>query len=189
MASFDLLDRAAGEFEKTLLLVTDAHRGQPTPCSDYTVRDLVGHVVGSMRIAVALLGGASREEGLAAAQGDVLGTSWVRAFDENYRAMVDAFRVPGALERTVAHPIGDIPATQLFDIRIGELTLHRWDLARAIGADETLDPELVAKVWGLFEPLAGVLPVTGAFGSGPSGDVPVTAPLQTRLLDLTGRRP
>ena len=48
MASFDLLDLAAGEFEKRLRSVTDAQRALPTPCSEYNVRDLVAHVVGGM---------------------------------------------------------------------------------------------------------------------------------------------
>ena len=48
------------------------------------------------------------------------------------------------------HPMGDIPATQLFEMRIGELALHGGDLTRAIGADETLDPEVVAAVGALY---------------------------------------
>ena len=52
--------------------------------------------------------------------------------------MRDAFHAPGALDRTVAHPgMGEIPATMLFDLRLGELAVHGWDLARAIGADES----------------------------------------------------
>ena len=101
----------------------------------------------------------------------------------------DAFHASGALERTVAHPgMGNIPATMLFDMRLMELAVHGWDLARAIGGDETLDPEVVAAVWAFGEPLSGILPSTGYFSS-PTGDVPDSAPLQTRLLDLLGRRP
>lgn len=58
-----------------------------------------------------------------------------------------------------------------------------------IGADQTLDAELVASVWALLEPMAGGLESTGAFGSAASGNVPDSAPLQTRLFDLSGHRP
>ena len=66
--------------------------------------------------------------------------------------------------------------------------MHGRDLARPIGADETLDPDVVAALWAFAEPLSGMLSSTGYFTC-PSGDVPDTAPLQTRLLDLLGRRP
>jgi uncharacterized protein (TIGR03086 family) len=103
--------------------------------------------------------------------------------------MREAFCAPGALQRTVAHPgMGEIPVAMLFDMQLGELAVHGWDLARAIGADETLDPGVVAALWAFAEPLSGMLPSTGYFAS-PSCGVPDTAPLQTRLLDLLGRRP
>jgi hypothetical protein len=66
--------------------------------------------------------------------------------------------------------------------------VHGRDLARPIGADETLDLDVVAALWAFAEPLSGMLSSTGYFTC-PSGDVPDTAPLQTRLLDLLGRRP
>lgn len=43
--------------------------------------------------------------------------------------MSDAFGRPGTLERTVPHPMAEIPGSRLFEIRVGELTLHAWDLA------------------------------------------------------------
>jgi len=101
----------------------------------------------------------------------------------------EALRTPGALERIVHHPAGDVSGAQLLSFRIGDLALHAWDLARAIGADETLDPELVALVWEGMQPLAPVIAQLGIFGAGPSGDLDDDAPLQHRLLDLSGRRP
>jgi len=189
MASFELLDRAANGFETRLRLVTDAQRTLPTPCPEFNVRDLVAHQVRGMRIYTLLLHGAAREVVAEEQQSDIGSDDWVGAFRSAYRTMRDAFCAPGALERTVAHPgMGEIPATMLFDLRLGELAVHGWDLARAIGADETLDPEVVAALWAFAEPLSGMLPSTGYFSS-PSGDVPDTAPTQTRLLDLLGRRP
>jgi uncharacterized protein (TIGR03086 family) len=100
------------------------------------------------------------------------------------------FAAPGALDRAVAHPVmGDIPCPQFLAMRVGDALLHAWDLARAIGAQEQLDPELVAEVWANMSPIAGFIGKSGFFGSGPSGEVGEDAPLQTRLLDLSGRRP
>jgi uncharacterized protein (TIGR03086 family) len=190
MASFELLDRAASEFDKRLRLVTDAQHALPTPCGEFNVRDLVTHQIQGMRGFTLLLNGATREGAEALGSCDIGSEDWRGAFNSSYQTMRDAFAAPGAMERTVTHPImGNIPASMLFDIRMNELAVHAWDLARAIGADETLDPEVVASIWAFGEPMADILPSLGIFGSGASGEVPDSAPLQTRLLDLLGRRP
>ena len=100
------------------------------------------------------------------------------------------FAAPAALDRTVAHPVmGDIPCAQFLGMRVGDALLHAWDLARAIGADDELAVELVAEVWATMSPMASFIGKSGFFGAGPSGEVGEAAPLQTRLLDLSGRRP
>ena len=130
----------------------------------------------------------ARPARLSLKKSDIGSDDWIAAFGSAYRTMRGAFCAPGALERTIAHPgMGDIPAAMLFDVQLMELAVHGWDLARAIGADETLDPEVVDALWAFAEPLSGMLPSTGYFAS-PSGEVPDSAPLQTRLLDLLGRR-
>jgi uncharacterized protein (TIGR03086 family) len=190
MASFDLLDRAAGEFDKRLRLVTDDQRELPTPCGEFNVRDLVTHQIQGMRGFTLLLNGQAREGAAAFEGGDIGSDDWVGVFNDEYQTMRDTFAAPGVLERTVTHPImGDIPAAMLFDIRMNELAVHGWDLARAIGADETLDPEVVISIWEFGAPMAEMLPALGIFGSGGSGTVSESAPLQTRLLDMLGRRP
>jgi hypothetical protein len=90
--------------------------------------------------------------------------------------------------RIVHHPAMDMPGAQLLGFRIGGLTLHTWDLARGCGGDETLDSELVEAVWALLSPMAPFIAQTGVFGLGPGGEVGQDAPLQVRLLDLSGRR-
>ena len=77
----------------------------------------------------------------------------------------------------------------LLAFRIGDNLLHAWDLARACGFDETLDADAVAATWAALEPMAPMIPSIGVFGSGPSGSVGADAPIQVRLLDLSGRRP
>ena len=66
---------------------------------------------------------------------------------------------------------------------------HAWDLARAIGADDKLDADLVSQMWDNIQPMAAGLGELGMFGESSSGHVADDAPLQTRFLDLVGRRP
>ena len=189
MQNFDVLDLAAGEFARRLRAVKAEQWSRPTPCSEFNVRQLVEHVVAGNRMSAILLDGGSREQALVPFKIDVLESNPVEAFNGSYRTKFDRFKRPGALDKIVHHPMGDIPATMLLNFRIGDLTLHAWDLARAIGTDEQLNASLVQLVWDNLSPMGDAIASSGAFGAGPSGDVPATAPLQTRLLDLSGRRP
>ena len=140
-------------------------------------------------MSVRLLHGASANEAMAGLDGDLLGDNPNAAFAAAASAERAAFQEPEALERVVHHPAMDMPGAQLLGFRIGGLTLHAWDLARATGGEETLDADLVEAVWAQLSPMAPFIAQTGVFGAGPSGDVGEDAPLQLRLLDLSGRRP
>jgi uncharacterized protein (TIGR03086 family) len=185
----EALDRAAVAFETRLKAVKLSQWNAATPYGDWTVRRLVGHVVAGNRMAVLLLAGASAERAAAALDGDPLGTDPVGAFLASAAEQAAAFAEPGALERTCHHVAGDLSGARLLGFRVTDLALHAWDLARAIKANEELDPELVREIWEALAPMAPVIAQTGYFGSGPSGLLDAEAPLQTRLLDLCGRRP
>ena len=190
MDAFDALDRARGEFDKRLRAVRDDQWDDPTPCEDWTVRTLAQHVVGANRMAVRLLDGEPADQAVQAMVGaEVLGDDPVAAFVASSEAQESAFRRPGAFEAVCHHFVGDITGEILFGFRVTDLTLHAWDLARAIGADEELDAELVALLWERLEPLGPALASMGMFGEGPSGEVGEDAPLQQRVLDVSGRRP
>jgi len=188
MEPFVALESAGAAFAQRLGLVSESDWDTPTPCEGWTVGDLFNHVVGGNVMAVRLLAGASKEEAVreltAAPDGDPSA-----AFSSSAEAQLAAFREPGALERIVHHPAMDMPGAQLLGFRIGDLALHAWDLARAITQDEALDAGLVRFVWDGLQPMAPFIGQIGVFGTGPSGDVADDAPLQRRLLDLTGRRP
>jgi uncharacterized protein (TIGR03086 family) len=140
-------------------------------------------------MAVALLDGASTDEGIAVFTGTELADDVDAQYAAGAAEQVAAFSVDGATEQTLHHPMGDIPGEMVLGFRIGDLTLHSWDLARAIGADEALPEALVEATWASMSPMAGFIGTVGVFGEGPSGDASAEAPLQERLLDLAGRRP
>jgi uncharacterized protein (TIGR03086 family) len=189
MDEMALLRRAGSDFERRLAGVTPGQLSRPSPCEQWTVRDLISHVVGESIMSVLLLHGADAEETVFGLDGDILGADASAAFASAASAEYAAFKEPGATERTVRHPAMDMSEAQLLGFRIGGLTLHTWDLARGAGGDETLDSELVEEVWAQLSPMAPFIAQTGVFGAGPSGMVGRDAPLQVRLLDLTGRRP
>jgi uncharacterized protein (TIGR03086 family) len=183
------LAAADAQFARVIREVTIDDLDLPTPCEGWDVRGLLNHVIGGNRMSVVLLEGGERDDAMAVFAQDHLGDDFLVAYEDGIADSRAAFLEEGALGRTVHHPMGDIPATQLLQFRTGDLTLHGWDLARAIGADETIDPELAAFVLEGMLPMAPMMGSIGVFGEGPSGTVGDDAPAQTRLLDLTGRRP
>lgn len=189
MDPFETLDLASAEMERRVGAVPADRWDAPTPCEGWSARHLVHHVVGGNRMAVRLLAGGRRKAVLAELRAAPVADDQLAAFTATAAEQAAAFRAPGALERTCEHPAGDISGARLLGFRVGDLTLHAWDLARAVGGDERLHPDLVAAVHEVMAPMAPFIARTGFFGTGPSGTLPDTASLQDRLLDLTGRRP
>ena len=189
MDNLTALPIAAARFESVAALVTDADLDRTTPCDGWTVRELLDHVVGGNLLAAALLGGASREDGMAVLAAGVAGDEPLIAVQDSIRAQAAAFAAAESLDIVVHHPARDMPGAQLLGFRVGDLLVHSWDLARAIGADETLDPEVVAVVATNIEPMRPFIGQVGMFGEGPSDTLDGSADAQTQLLDLLGRRP
>jgi uncharacterized protein (TIGR03086 family) len=189
MDHFEALDRAADGFARRLTAVTDGDLAKPTVCDGWSVADLLTHIMRGNTMAVVLCHGGSKDDALAAMESVTLASDRVAQFHSTAAAAAEALRAPGALEMTVHHPAMDMPGEQLLRFRIGDLLAHSWDLARAIGADEALDPSVVEVVWTQIEPMIPFIGAVGVFGTGPSGEVDETAGLQARLLDAMGRRP
>ena len=189
MEPFEALDCATEEAGRRVRDVKPDQWDLPTPCAEWTVRDLVNHLVRGNTMSVMLLDGASRDEVFAMFRSADRNEDLIAGYAETVAEQNAAFRRPGALDQTVHHPMGDIPATLLLHFRTGDAALHAWDLARAIGADERLDAELVQQIYDGMLPMAAVMAGSGAFGEGGSGTVPDDAATQTKLLDLAGRRP
>lgn len=189
MDDLELLKVASETFRERITEVGEDQQFLPTPCGDWNVAGLITHVLGGNHMAVRLLEGAHRAEAIGYLSGLPIGDDPLATYDANAAAQIAAFSEPGAMERIVEHPMGDLPGSALLGFRIGDLTLHSWDLARAVGGTEQLPEDLVQKVWTDMSPLKDNIATIGIFGAGPSGEVPDDAPLQTRLLDLVGRRP
>ena len=188
MDALDALTRSESEFLSRADQLTGEHWSMPTVCGDWTVDDLVRHLVGGSTMTVTGLTGAPKEQVIAASQcttdADLL-VAMRAAFAEQAAAMGAA----GAMEMTVHHPAIDMTGEQLLGFRIVDMTMHAWDLARSLGFDERLDTELVAWTWDWLQPIAPFIGTLGMFGAGPSGTLTEDDPLDMRLIDLTGRRP
>ncbi|HEX3795709.1 MAG TPA: TIGR03086 family metal-binding protein [Acidimicrobiales bacterium] len=181
-----LLAIAGQEFRSRLTKVGSGHCRLITPCEGWSVRELVHHVVAGNRRAVHRLGEA---EASMLDDSEFVGGDPLDSFDRSMSKQVEAFSLPDALGRSCETAARTMTGRELLHFRILDLVVHAWDLARALGIDETLSPEVVAQTWDLVAPQSSVLGLMGVFGSGSSGTLPAEASLQNRLLDVTGRRP
>jgi uncharacterized protein (TIGR03086 family) len=181
----EALDVAVGEFRARLVGVEDEAWTAPTPCDGWDVRYLVAHVVGGHRFSALVLDGATADEAIAAVMGArVLSARPLDDHDETAAAQRLAFRAPGALTAQVDHPGGRITGDEFLAMRVFDVAVHAWDLARATGADERLDPQLAVVV---LDVLRGMHDGPG-FGIVPIGAASRDDPPQVQLLDLSGRR-
>jgi uncharacterized protein (TIGR03086 family) len=180
-----LHERAVGEFAARVDEVRPNDWGRPTPDDGWDVRALVNHIVGEELWTPPLMEGRTIEQVGNRFDGDVLGDDPVGAFHRAAQAAVAAVNEPGALDRTVHLSFGDMPgrdyAWQLF----ADHLIHAWDLARAIGADERLHPELVEACAQWFAGVEDLYRSTGAIADPP--DVRPDADAQTKLLAAFGR--
>ncbi|MCC9705644.1 TIGR03086 family metal-binding protein [Streptomyces sp. MNU76] len=186
-----LLDRHAEAqdlFGARVHAVRDDQWGADTPCAEWSVRDLVNHLVSEQLWVPSLVrDGCMIEEVGDTFGGDLLGPDPAASWDTAAHSAREAFTAPGALERTVHLSYGDTPATAYCAQMVADLVVHAWDLSRAIGADERLPGELVRFAVDEIAPYAGDLEKSGLFGAPVAP--PVGADAQTRLLCLLGRRP
>ncbi|QTE30367.1 TIGR03086 family metal-binding protein [Pengzhenrongella sicca] len=183
----ELLSLHRENAQRFTALVTAAlgHWDDPTPCTDWSVRQLVNHLTAEHLWAPELLAGRTIADVGTAFDGDVLGDDPVAAWRRAIGASIDAFATQGVLGRTVELSSGERAAHEYLDELVTDLAIHGWDLATALHLDETIDPLTVDRLlieWSdraaeLGHPLfAEPLP------SAPSDDP------QTRLLAIFGRR-
>jgi uncharacterized protein (TIGR03086 family) len=183
----DLFVRVSDEFARRLAIVGPAQWTAPTPCEEWDVRALVNHVVGANRRYTMLLHGATADEVDATRPGDHLGDDPDSSFLATTAELHAAFREAGAMARIAHHPAGDRTGADLLAMRVIDVTVHTWDLAKSIGADETLDDDAVAFALSrrdIFD--AGRQ--RNSFAP-PSPQTLADFSAQARLLHLSGRRP
>jgi uncharacterized protein (TIGR03086 family) len=182
----DLFARAVGEFDRRVKRVGSDQWNDQTPCTEWRVRDLVNHLVYEDKWAPPILAGKTIEEVGDAFEGDLLGQDPKSAWTGAAQEAIGAVGRERTDERTVHVSFGDIKGRHYISQLLCDHVIHAWDLARGIGDDERLDPELVEFAYNYLKPQAQAWRSPGVFG--PEVEVDPETDLQTKLLGLSGRR-
>ena len=177
---------AVAEFGSRVQQIGDHQWAAATPDEGWSVRDLVNHIVGECLWAPPLLAGSTIAEVGDRFDGDVLGAQPKLTWTAASAGAVQAVEADSAMDRTVHLSFGDFPGREYTLQLFADHLIHGWDLARAIGADEHLDDELVASCATWLEAVEEAYRSAGAIAAPPP--VPGHADAQTLLLARFGRR-
>ena len=163
--------------------VVDGRWDDPAPVEGWVARDVVRHLVTWFPEFLSAGTGIDLPRG-PSADDDPLG-AWLAQRD-SVQALLD----DPETERRVyqSRMMGEIPLAEAVDrFYTADVFMHTWDLARAAGLDETLDPERCQALYDGMLPMDDLLRSSGHYG--PKVDVPADADIQTRLLAFIGRTP
>lgn len=115
----------------------------PTPCADFTVRDLLDHfIVLGGSFAYWFRGEEAPELTPPARNGKVPAAEVREVLD----GVLAAAKSPGAMDRMISAPVGDMPGSTCARFVAFDCLVHGWDLATATGQEYQLPAELVATV-------------------------------------------
>jgi len=122
--------------------ITPNQLDEPTPCKDFTVAGVLGHMT-------ALASGfAPMFRGEEPSTDDVEpdGSTAMGRFDIAMAALLEAVQSPGALDRTIVTPGGEMPGAVFARLVAFDGAVHGWDLATSTGQPWELDGDLVAEI-------------------------------------------
>ncbi|MFD4910826.1 TIGR03086 family metal-binding protein [Kitasatospora purpeofusca] len=163
--------------------------GAPTPCSEWTVRQVLNHArldqqALVMQITEEAPAGDPFDPADAPADGGGDAVAELAAVLDGaakaWESVRDAESVPT--------PMGPMPAAAGAAVAALDAAVHAWDIARATGQDVPLTDSLAE---GLESPAAQIVDfVRDTFGKfGPAVEVPADAGRAAQLLGFTGRDP
>ena len=157
-----------------------------TPCTDWSVRDLVNHVVGEDLWTAPLLQGSTIEEVGDRFDGDLLGDDPVARAQGAAQEAVAAVAVRLPQGGTVQLSYGEEQLDEYVHQLSADHLVHGWDLAAATGTDAAFDPALVDAIAAWYADREELYRSAGAVGARPaeSGTDPLS-----RLIAAFGRDP
>ena len=174
--------KVAAGFTRRVTAVPEDAWDHPAPCEGWVARDVVGHLVDWLPGFFFATWDVDLPPHPSVAEDPV--AAW-KVLDATIQAALDDPSVAGQERET---RMGRASFADTIDmICTPDVLIHTWDLARAAGLDERLDPDEVHRFASGIEPMDEILRASGHYG--PRTPVPDDADEQTWLLAFLGRRP
>lgn len=178
------LEAALASTRTVLAGVVPAQLDDPTPCSNWSVRDLINHIVGAQGYFVSIVDGTGSDD----SEPDFAAGDFLATYDGAAATTMAAFVRPGVMETTFDLAFGPTPGSALMNIATTDAFQHGWDLARATGQDVNLDPALAAQLLdGLHTTLPDAARNEAGDPFGPRQEAPAGASPADQLAAFLGR--
>jgi len=189
MDLFTAFDHAVASTAEIVKATPAEQLDAPTPCTEWDVRALLNHVIGTLWLAEGLFGDQAPRYPMAPGglpPADLVGDDPAAAYAEAATAALAA-SAGDALTRLHVTPLGEMPGPGLAGFTTLDILVHGWDLATATGQPADLDGRLAAHVLG-FAAGALATPESRAGRIGPAVPVAADAPVTRRLVAFLGRQ-
>jgi len=191
MDQFTSFEQAVASTAEIVKGTPASQMGAPTPCTEWDVRALLNHIIGTLWLADGLFTDHEPRYlmvpgGLPSA--DLVSGDPAVAYSEASSAALAAAGAGDALTRVHVTPLGEMPGPALAGFTTLDILVHGWDLAKATGQPADLDGRLAAHVLGFAEQ-ALATPESRASRIGPPVAVGGDAPVTQRLAAFLGRQP
>ncbi len=160
----------------------------PTPCPDYDVRQLAGHLIAVVQ-RVAAVGRGEDPFSVAQIATDLDPANLAAPYAAAAHEVQDVWSDPALLGQLVTLPFATLPGAVALRIYTSEVSVHTWDLATATGQLPEWDDEVLTVAYTTMrqalpaEPRGGELPFAAVV------EVAADAPLIDQLVAWNGRRP
>lgn len=178
--------KALYQMDHVVRLAPEGGWEKVSPCEGWTARHVLGHVVAIQRFIEASINDTEPPmnpmENPNRHVGPNPGADWAATRD----AVLAAIDRPGVLHKVVDTFRGKQEVDQFIGFNVADTTIHAWDLARALGVDDRLDPGLVERTTALIAPMADKMRNPMVFAD--EVPVPTGADAQTKLLGIVGRK-
>lgn len=163
--------------------LTPEDREKSTPCDDWTVHELLGHMCGGTDMIAGALQGEAPPSDPPDLLADGPAAGWAAA-----SAHLSDAATPEVLAATHTLPFGEMPGSMAISVIVADQITHAWDLARATGQELDISDELAGFALATWQP---VIPAEGRSGPGFKAVVEVSDDASTidRLVAYTGRQP
>jgi uncharacterized protein (TIGR03086 family) len=181
-----LYSRTLDQLEKVFAGITPDELGRPTPCTEYDLRALLGHVIGGIH-RIAYVGEGGRALDVSPAVGSIDDTDWSGALARARVRAIAAWADDATLDRIVEVPWGAAPGRMALGGYVMEAVTHTWDIARVVAPDIALDEELALVSLGIAEKVLPAELSREGLPFGPRREVPADADAYTRLAGWLGR--
>jgi uncharacterized protein (TIGR03086 family) len=192
----DVAALAARTFNRVVSQITDEQWDQRLPewfptfgdPATKTLRDIInGHAYDDAWVPEMLAGKTMQEAGEDAYKGDLLGNDPLANFASYADRALDAIEGVRDFDRTVHCSFGDYATRDYLNQVANYRGMGAYDVAKLIGVSADLPSDLVQGLYEMILPFAEEWRSYGVYG--PKVEVPADAPLQDKLLGLTGRQP